>query len=121
MLNCRPLHRFWIVAKKGGFVRAAEHLDMATQTIRAQVREVGSALGHQLLKPAGSGVVMTEAGQAACARAEEIFQLGQVLPEEVREAANGKVAHLTSGLSDGLFKPAAHALRVPVLTTKPTS
>jgi LysR family transcriptional activator of nhaA len=120
VLNCRHLHHFWIVAKKGGFARAAEHLDMAIQTISAQVREVGRTLGHQQLKPAGSGVVMTEAGQAAYARAEEILQLGQVLPEEVRDAASGKVAHLTGGLSDGLFKPAAHALRAPVLATTPT-
>jgi LysR family transcriptional activator of nhaA len=42
------------------------------------------------------------------------------LPEEVRDAASGKVAHLTGGLSDGLFKPAAHALRAPVLATTPT-
>ncbi|EPD38298.1 MAG: LysR family transcriptional regulator [Delftia sp.] len=117
MLNYRHLHYFWVVAKAGGFARAAERLDMAVQTISAQVRELEKALGQELLKPSGRGVALTEAGQAAFARAEEIFQLGQVIPDEVREAANGKVARLAVGFSDGISKLAAHALLEPVLTT----
>ncbi|MDO9091358.1 MAG: LysR family transcriptional regulator [Rubrivivax sp.] len=117
MLNYRHLYYFWVVTKEGGFARAAERLDMAVQTISAQVRELEKALGHQLLKPAGRGVAMTEAGQAAFARAEEIFQLGQLIPDEVREAASGKVARLAVGLSDGISKLAAHALLAPILAT----
>jgi LysR family transcriptional regulator, transcriptional activator of nhaA len=117
MLNYRHLYYFWVVTKEGGFARAAERLDMAVQTISAQVRELERALGHQLLKPSGRGVAMTEAGHAAFARAEEIFQLGQLIPEEVREAASGKVARLAVGLSDGISKLAAHALLAPVLAT----
>lgn len=117
MLNYRHLHYFWVVTKEGGFARAAERLDMAVQTISAQVRELEKTLGHQLLKPSGRGVALTEAGHAAFARAEEIFQLGQVIPDEVREAANGKVARLAVGLSDGISKLAAHALLEPVLNT----
>jgi LysR family transcriptional activator of nhaA len=60
---------------------------------------------------------MTEAGEAAFARAEEIFQLGQMIPDEVREAASGKVARLAVGLSDGISKLAAHALLESVLET----
>ena len=110
MLNYRHLYYFWVVTKQGGFARAAERLDMAVQTISAQVRELEKSLGHQLLKPAGRGVALTEAGQAAFARAEEIFQLGQLLPDEVREAASGRVARLAVGMSDGISKLAAHAL-----------
>lgn len=117
MLNYRHLYYFWVVAKEGGFARAAERLGMAIQTISAQVRDLERALGHQLLKPAGRGVTMTEAGQAAFVRAEEIFQIGQVIPEEVREAASGKVARLAVGLSDGISKLAAHAVLEPVLAT----
>lgn len=117
MLNYRHLYYFWLVAKEGGFTRAAERLDMAVQTISAQVRELEKSLGCQLLKPAGRGLTMTEAGQAAFARAEEIFELGQLIPEEVREAASGKVARLAVGLSDGISKLAVHALLAPVLAT----
>src|SRR5215813_4560136 len=117
MLNYRHLHYFWVVVKEGGFARAAERLDMAVQTISAQVRELEKSMGRQLLKPAGRGVTMTEAGQAAFARAEEIFHLGAALVEEVREAANEPAARLAVGLSDGISKLAAHALLAPVLET----
>ncbi|WP_048441958.1 LysR family transcriptional regulator [Caenimonas sp. SL110] len=117
MLNYRHLHYFWVVTKEGGFARAAERLDMAVQTISAQVRDLEKSLGHQLLKPSGRGVVLTDAGQAAFARAEEIFRLGQSIPDEVRGAANSQVARLAVGLSDGISKLAAHALLEPVLGT----
>jgi len=117
MLNYRHLHYFWVVTKEGGFARAADRLDMAVQTISAQVRELEKMLGYQLLKPSGRGVALTEAGQAAFARAEEIFQLGQHIPDEVRQAASGNVARLAVGFSDGISKLAAHALLEPVLTT----
>ena len=95
MLNYRHLYYFWMVAKEGGFSRAAERLDMAIQTISAQVRELERNLGHQLLKPAGRGVALTDAGQAAFARAEEIFQIGQGLAQEVRTAATKPVIRLS--------------------------
>ena len=117
-LNYRHLHYFWVVAKEGGFARAADRLGMAVQTISAQVRELERALGHQLLKPEGRGLVLTEAGQAAAfGRAEEIFQIGQMVPHEVHEAATQRVQRLSVGLSDGLSKLAAHALLAPVLDT----
>lgn len=117
MLNYRHLYYFWVVIKEGGFARAAERLDMAVQTISAQVRDLEKQLGHQLLKPSGRGVAPTPAGRAAFARAEEIFTLGQSIPDEVREAATGRVVQLSVGLSDGISKLAAHALLAPVLET----
>jgi LysR family transcriptional regulator, transcriptional activator of nhaA len=88
MLNYRHLHYFWVVTKEGGFARAAERLDMAVQTISAQVRELEKSLGHQLLKPSGRGVALTEAGQAAFARAEEVFQLGQLAWSATRASSS---------------------------------
>ena len=117
MLNYRHLYYFWMVSKEGGFARAAERLNMAVQTISAQVRELEKTLGHQLLKPAGRSVALTEAGQAAFSRAEEIFQMGQTLVEAVRDAGSRHVVRLAVGLSDGISKLAAHALLGPVLGT----
>lgn len=119
MLNYRHLHYFWIVAKEGGFARASERLDMAIQTISVQVRELEKSLGQQLLKPAGRGVALTEAGKTVFARAEEIFQIGQRLEEEARQTSTraGSMIRLAVGLSDGISKLAAHALLRPVLNT----
>lgn len=116
-LNYRHLYYFWVVAKEGGIARAAERLDMAIQTISAQVKALEQDLGHQLLKPSGRGMVVTDAGQAVFARAEEIFQLGELIPEEAAAAASGQLARLAVGMSDGLAKLAAHVLLKPILDT----
>ena len=116
-LNYRHLYYFWVVAKEGGMARAAQRLDIAIQTISSQVRELEKSLGHQLLKPQGRGLALTEAGEAAYARAEEIFEIGQRIPREVADAAAGPAIRLSIGLSDGLSKLAAHSLLDPVLQT----
>jgi len=116
-LNYRHLHYFWVVAKEGGIARAAERLGMAVQTVSAQVRELERSLGHQLLKPQGRGVALTDAGRVAFERAEEIFQIGQAITREVRQAASSETVRLTVGMSDGLSKLAAHVLLEPILNT----
>jgi LysR family transcriptional activator of nhaA len=117
MLNYRHLYYFWMVCKEGGFTRAAERLDIAVQTISAQVHELEKSLGLQLFKPLGRGVVLTEAGQVALSHAEGIFQMGKALVEAVQDAATGRVIRLAVGLSEGISKLAAHALLGPILDT----
>ena len=100
--NYRHLYYFWVVAKEGGFARAAERLGMAVQTVSTQVRELEQALGCALLKPAGRGLVLTEAGMAAMRQADQIFQLGEALPDVVRHAAASPGIRLAVGIPDGL-------------------
>jgi LysR family transcriptional activator of nhaA len=115
--NYRHLYYFWMVAKEGGMSHAAARLDMAVQTVSAQVRELERDLGCQLLKPAGRGLALTDAGVAALRQAEQIFQLGEVLPELVRAAAQTPVVRLTVGIADGLPKLVVQRLLQPVLST----
>lgn len=97
--------------------RAATRLDMAIQTVSAQVRELERDLGCQLLKPAGRGLALTEAGVVALQQAEQIFQLGESLPELVRGAAQVQAVRLTVGIADGLPKLVVQRLLQPVLAT----
>jgi len=106
-----------MVAKEGGIAKAAKRLDMAVQTVSSQVRDLEKSLGHQLLKPDGRGLALTDAGQTAYARAEEIFEIGQRIAGEVADAAAGAGFRFSIGLSDGLSKLAAHTLLDPVLRT----
>jgi len=112
----RHLYYFWVVAKEGGMARAAERLGMAVQTVSAQVRELERSLGCALLKPAGRGLVLTEAGQAALKQADQIFQLGERLPEVVRESAATPGIKLAVGISDSLPKLIVRRLLQPVIT-----
>jgi LysR family transcriptional activator of nhaA len=114
-LNYRHLYYFWVVAKEGGMARAAARLDMAVQTVSAQVRLLEQALGHSLFKPAGRGIVLTEAGIAAMTHADQIFQLGEQLPAAVHEAATGQGLRLAVGISDSMPKLVVRHLLQPAV------
>ena len=111
----RHLYYFWVVAKEGGIARAAARLDMAVQTVSTQVRELERSLGIALLKPAGRGLVLTEAGVVAMRQADQIFQLGELLPAAVRDAATSPGVRLAVGISEGLPKLVVRRLLQPVL------
>ena len=114
-LNYRHLYYFWVVAREGGMARAAAPHDMAVQTVSAQVRLLEQSLGHALFKPAGRGIALTEAGAAALALADQIFQIGEQLPGAVRDAATGGGMRLAVGISDGLPKLVVRHLLQPAL------
>lgn len=117
VFNYRHLYYFWIVAKEGSMTRAADRLNMAVQTVSAQVRELERDLGCQLLKPAGRGLALTEAGVVALQQADPIFQLGQLLPQRVQAAAQAPSMRLAVGIADGLAKLEVQRLLQPVLNT----
>ncbi len=112
--NYRHLYYFWVVAKEGGITRAAARLDMAVQTVSAQVRELERSLGHTLLRPAGRGLTLTEAGQAAMRHADLIFQLGEQLPAVLRDAVSTPAVRLVAGVSDALQKLLVWRVMQPV-------
>ena len=95
--------------------RAADRLGMAVQTVSAQVRELERELGHALLKPAGRGLALTEAGRAAQRQADQIFALGEQLPDLVRSSASALELRLVVGISDGLPKLAVRHLMQAVI------
>jgi LysR family transcriptional activator of nhaA len=113
--NFKHLYYFWVVAKEGGMSRAADKLDMAVQTVSAQVRELERAIGCELLKPAGRGLTLTEAGATAMKLADQIFQIGENLPALVRNAGNTPSIRLAAGISDGLPKLVVRRLMQPVI------
>lgn len=113
--NYKHLYYFWVVAKEGGISRAADKLDMAVQTVSAQVRELERALGYALLKPAGRGLVLTDAGIAAMQQADLIFRLGENLPARVRDAVSTPVVRLAVGVCDALPKLVVRRLLQAVL------
>lgn len=113
--NYRHLYYFWVVAKEGSMSKAAERLNMAIQTISAQVHELEKSLGHLLFKPAGRGITLTESGYAALTIADQIFSLGEKLPEIVRDAAKTPIRKITVGVSDGLSKLVTTQLLNPIV------
>lgn len=95
--------------------KAADRLNMAVQTVSTQVRELERSLGVALFKPAGRGLALTEAGLAALQQAEQIFALGEKLPECVRDATSAPSLRLALGISDSLPKIVVRSLIQPVI------
>ena len=98
--------------------KAAERLDMAIQTISSQVHELEKSLGYLLFKPAGRGITLTESGYAALKIADQIFSIGEKLPEAVRDAALSPKTKIVVGVSDGLPKLVTRQLLEPILKHK---
>lgn len=109
-LNFRHLYYFWVVAKEGSVTRAAERLDVAVQTISAQLGLLEQAVGKALLAPQGRRLVLTEAGRVALGYADQIFLLGEQLQDVLTETDVGQTMRLTVGLSDSMPKLTAARL-----------
>ena len=98
--------------------KAAERLDMAIQTISAQVHELEKSLGYLLFKPAGRGIALTESGFTALEIADQIFSIGERLPEALRDAAKSPKIKIIVGVSDSLPKLVTRQLLEPILKHK---
>ena len=88
------------MAKEGGMSKAAERLDMAMQTIGAQVHA-------------------PDAGLVAMQQANQIFRFGEHLPARVGDAASATVVRLAVEITKGLPKLVVHRLDI-VLSDRPT-
>lgn len=109
-LNFRHLYYFWVVAKEGSVTRAAERLDVAIQTISAQLALLEQSLGKALLAPQGRRLALTEAGRVALGYADQIFLLGEQLQDALADVDVGHTMRLTVGISDSLPKLIASRL-----------
>lgn len=103
-LNFRHLYYFWVVAKKGSITRAAEQLDVAVQTISAQLGLLEQSVGKSLFAPHGRRLVLTEAGRIALAHADQIFQIGERMLDTIATSDIENTMRLTVGISDSVPK-----------------
>lgn len=103
-INFRHLQYFWVVAKEGSITRAAERLELAVQTVSAQLGLLEQAVGKALFKPQGRRLVLTEAGRIALRYADQIFLLGEQLQDALADSEIEHTMRLVVGISDSLPK-----------------
>lgn len=113
-LNYRHLLYFWAVAKEGSITRAGERLGLSVQTISTQLGQLERQLGQALLAPQGRSLVLTEAGRRVLVYAEQIFQLGEKLRQELAENQVTR-PRLAVGVTDAVPKLVAFRLLESVL------
>lgn len=114
-LNYQHLLYFWMVTREGGVTRASEKLRLAQPTVSSQVRALEEQLGEKLLRRAGRGVELTEAGRVVFRYADEIFALGRELLDAVHGRPAGRALKLVVGIADVVPKLVAYRLLKPAL------
>ncbi len=116
-MNFKHLRYFWVVAKAGGVMRAAEQLHTTPQTLSGQIRLLEESLGYKLFQKSGRRLELTDEGQLALGYAEEIFALGSELENSVRHAQGGRRAlEFRVGVADAVPKSVAYHLLEPALS-----
>jgi len=112
-LNYNHLYYFWVVAREGSVVRAAEELLVSQPTISTQIKELETTLGHRLFDRVGRGLVLTDAGRIAFNYASEMFSLGQELVNALEHQPAGRPMRLSVGVLDVIPKLIVRELLEP--------
>lgn len=114
-LNYKHLHYFMTVAELGSIARAAEQLDLAPQTISAQLGLLEENIGKRLLERKGNRWRPTEAGALALKYAHDIFSTGKEMTDALRGIGIDKHIELNVGITDAIPKTVAYKLIMPAL------
>jgi LysR family transcriptional activator of nhaA len=114
-LNYKHLRYFWVVAKSGGIARAAQQLHLTPHTISGQLGEFQETLGVELLRRAGRGLELTDAGRRILGYAEDIFTMGDELLETLRDDTIKRILPFRVGVADSVSKSVAYQLVEPAL------
>ncbi len=114
-LNYKHLRYFWMVAKEGSIVRAAELLHLTPQTISEQLGLLEQVLGVKLFAKAGRNLKLTDDGRVVLSYADEIFQLGAELEDTVKRRPGGPVPAFLVGIADMVPKLIAYQILDPAL------
>ncbi|MEH6628461.1 MAG: transcriptional activator NhaR [Motiliproteus sp.] len=114
-LNFNHLRYFWMVAKTGSIVRAAEQLHITPHSISGQLKEFNRTLGIDLFRRSGRNLELTDAGRRILSYAEEIFSIGDELIEALHDQKTVKTTPFRVGVVDSVSKSIAYQLLEPVL------
>lgn len=114
-LNYHHLLYFRAVAREGGVVKAAQHLNVSPPTVSAQLRQLEEQIGGQLFLRTGRSLVLTDLGRTVLRYADGVFDLGEELKAAVRSGADAPSSRFTVGLSMAVPKLIAHRLLEPAL------
>jgi len=118
-LNYNHLYYFWMVAREGSVVKAAEELMLSQPTISTQIKDFENAIGQRLFDRVGRGLTLTDAGRVAFNYANEIFSLAQELINALEDRPAGRPQKLAVGILDVIPKPVVQQLLEPVQHLSP--
>ncbi|HEY6881324.1 MAG TPA: transcriptional activator NhaR [Polyangiales bacterium] len=118
-LNYHHLLYFYLVAREGGVLPAAQKLRLSHPTVSAQVHALEDALGESLFQKQGRKLVLTEMGKLVYGYAEEIFSAGRELLEVVKGKPSGRRPRVVVGIAEVVPKLVAKRILDPVRRKDP--
>jgi DNA-binding transcriptional LysR family regulator len=95
----RQLWYFTVIARRGGFRRAAEVLDVSQTTLSLQIKQLERELQVQLFERGPRRIALTEAGRVLLERAERITVEVKLAREEMLEFADLQRGHVKVGMT----------------------
>lgn len=114
-MNYKHLQYFWVAAKAGGVMRAAEQVHVTAQTLSEQIKLLEDRLGRKLFKRVGRRLELTDDGRLVLGYAEEIFGLGRELETVLRQGGAARSLEFRVGVADSVPKSMAYRLLEPAL------
>lgn len=114
-LNYHHLLYFWMVAREGTILRAAEKLHIGQPAISTQLRSLEESLGQKLFQKSGRTLQLTETGKTVYRYADEIFSLGRELVDTLKGHPVGKPVRFVVGVVEAMPKLMARRLLEPAL------
>lgn len=118
-LNYHHLLYFWMVAREGTILRAAEKLHIGQPAISTQLRSLEESLGQKLFQKSGRTLQLTETGRTVFRYADEIFSLGREMLDTLKGHPAGKPVKFVVGVVDVMPKLMARRLLEPALRLSP--
>ena len=101
-MELRHLESFCVIASEMHVTRAAQRLHIAQPALTQQLRLLEKELGFPLVRRAGRGIVLTEAGEFFHQEAALILQHLSRAVEQTREIAHGETSHLRVGVTEAI-------------------
>lgn len=112
-MNLKHLHYFWLIAREGSIAKAAEVLDLAPQTLSAQLASLEESLGQRLFVRESRSLKLTEKGQWAYQYAEQIFVLAEEMESGLQNLEQNTPLKLSVGIAASIHKLIAYQLIEP--------
>lgn len=114
-LNYHHLYYFYVTAREGSIVAAANKLHVTPQTVSGQLATFEDYLNAPLFDRRGKRLVLNHAGKLALKYAEDIFSLGHDLLETLTQNRDQRIATFSIGITDVVPKVLAFELFRSVL------
>ncbi|MCV6611984.1 MAG: LysR substrate-binding domain-containing protein [Amphritea sp.] len=114
-LNLKHLQYFWLTAREGSISKACDILDLAPQTLSAQIATLEENVNHMLFKREGRNLVLTPMGKQVFTYADKIFDMSAQLEAVLEQPADSRSLDLTVGIAATVHKILAWKVIKPAL------